>query len=202
MPLPGWPWACRFLVFRGSLGPVLGLGQTTVRITGRHSLMERQEIKELIMKELPDIIKQDEEVRRWIIKLGRDQFGDREQYQARFDRMMDELAEQGRQSDLRWEETLKARRGRRSIKGCTTSSWRKSGSLAEDSTVPSERWAHGGGSCPNGLSAMASKASWRRTSGWRSSTSWNMTMKASFSEDPSRLSWISSSRTEFSLPAS
>ncbi len=70
--------------------------------------MDTQEIKTLIMKELPYFIRTDEEIRRFIVKLGREHFADKDESARRFDRMMDELAEQRHQSDKRWEEHLKA----------------------------------------------------------------------------------------------
>jgi len=70
--------------------------------------MNTQEIKTLIMKELPYFIQTDEEVRRFIVNLGREHFADKDESARRFDRMMDELAEQRHQSDKRWEEHLKA----------------------------------------------------------------------------------------------
>jgi len=66
--------------------------------------MNEKEIKAMIMKELPHIIKTDEEVRQFILNLGREQFADRDESNRRFNRIMDELAEQRIQSDKRWEE--------------------------------------------------------------------------------------------------
>jgi len=65
--------------------------------------MNIQEIKSIIMKELPNIMQQDEEIRRFIIHIGREQFADKDESARRFDRIMDELAEQRRQSDKKWE---------------------------------------------------------------------------------------------------
>jgi hypothetical protein len=70
--------------------------------------MNTQEIKTLIMKELPYFIQTDEEVRRFIVNLGREHFADKDESARRFDRMMDELAEQRRQSDKKWEAHYKA----------------------------------------------------------------------------------------------
>lgn len=55
------------------------------------------------MRELPKIIRTDEEVRRFILNLGREQFLDQSEANRRFDRMMDELAEERRRSDKKWE---------------------------------------------------------------------------------------------------
>ncbi len=69
--------------------------------------MNIQEIKSIIMKELPHIMQTDEEVRRFIIHIGREQFADKDESARRFDRIMDELAEQRRQSDKKWEDHRK-----------------------------------------------------------------------------------------------
>ena len=75
--------------------------------------MNTQELKTLIMKELPYFIQTDEEVRRFIVNLGREHFADKDESARRFDRMMDELAEQRRQSDKKWEAHYKADEERR-----------------------------------------------------------------------------------------
>ncbi|MDM8522269.1 DUF3782 domain-containing protein [Desulfococcaceae bacterium HSG8] len=67
--------------------------------------MNIQEIKTVIMKELPHIMQTDEEIRRFIVSIGRKQFADKDDSARRFDRMMDELAEQRRQSDIRFEKS-------------------------------------------------------------------------------------------------
>ena len=66
--------------------------------------MNTQEIKSIIMRELPKIIRTDEEVRRFILNIGREQFADQSEANRRFDRIMDELAEERRRSDRKWEE--------------------------------------------------------------------------------------------------
>ena len=65
--------------------------------------MNTQEIKTIIMRELPHIMQTDEEIRRFIVSLGRERFADKDESARRFDRMMDELAEQRQQSQVRWE---------------------------------------------------------------------------------------------------
>ena len=67
--------------------------------------MNTQEIKSIIMRELPGIIRTDEEVRRFILKIGREEFLDQSEANRRFDRMMDELAEERKRSDQKWDET-------------------------------------------------------------------------------------------------
>ncbi|MCP4112293.1 MAG: DUF3782 domain-containing protein [Desulfobacteraceae bacterium] len=69
--------------------------------------MNINEIKSAIMQELPHIIRTDEEIRRFIVNLGYQYFPDRTESDRRFDRRMDELAEQRRQSYRKWEEQQK-----------------------------------------------------------------------------------------------
>ncbi len=64
--------------------------------------MNTQEIKTVIMRELPHIIQTDEDIRSFIVNLGRECFAEKDESARRFDRMMDELAEQRQKSDQRW----------------------------------------------------------------------------------------------------
>ncbi len=66
--------------------------------------MDRQEIKAIILKELPRIVQTDEEVRRFIVDLGRRHFMDRDQGESRFDQMMGELVLMREESEKRWKE--------------------------------------------------------------------------------------------------
>lgn len=69
--------------------------------------MNLQEIKAAIIEELPYLIQTDEEIRQFIIHLGRERFADKDESNRRFDLMINALAEQRRQSDRIWEEHLK-----------------------------------------------------------------------------------------------
>lgn len=71
-------------------------------------MMNTNEMKSFIMQELPHIIQTDQDIRRFIVDLGQKHFADRTESDRRFDRIMDELAEQRRQSDIKWEEHLKS----------------------------------------------------------------------------------------------
>ncbi len=64
--------------------------------------MNTQEIKTVIMRELPHIIQTDEDIRSFIVNLGRECFAEKDESARRFDRMMDELAEQRQKSDQKW----------------------------------------------------------------------------------------------------
>ena len=66
--------------------------------------MNTETIKSIIMHELPKISRTADEVHQFILKISREQFADQSESNRRFDRMMDELAEQRKKSDKRWDE--------------------------------------------------------------------------------------------------
>lgn len=85
--------------------------------------MNTREIKSIIMRELPKIMRTDEEVRRFILNIGREEFLDQSEANRRFDRMMDELAEERKRSDKKWEAWKKKwdETQRKSVVHCTAS---------------------------------------------------------------------------------
>lgn len=56
--------------------------------------MEAQQIKELILKELPILIQQDRSLREWVLNIGRTQFADQATTESRFDQMMQIIQQQ------------------------------------------------------------------------------------------------------------
>lgn len=66
--------------------------------------MNIEEIKTIIMHELPNIVRTDDEVRRLILDISHNQFLTRYESDRRFDKIMDELADQRKKSDARWAE--------------------------------------------------------------------------------------------------
>jgi len=50
--------------------------------------METQQLKELILKELPTLMQQDSSLREWVLNIGRTQFADKAVTDNRFDQMM------------------------------------------------------------------------------------------------------------------
>ncbi|OQW93598.1 MAG: hypothetical protein BWK79_10285 [Beggiatoa sp. IS2] len=50
--------------------------------------METQQIKELILKELPALIRQDSTLREWVLNISRTQFADKTETENRFDQMI------------------------------------------------------------------------------------------------------------------
>ena len=69
--------------------------------------MNLQEIKTAIIHELPHLIQTDEEIRQFIIYLGRERFADKDESNRRFDLMLNAIEEQGKRSDRRWKEHMK-----------------------------------------------------------------------------------------------
>ena len=79
--------------------------------------MNVTEINQIIKRELPTIMREDEEIRQFILHLTRTQFADRTETDSRFDRLLDELRhdreEQSRrwaEQDKKWDENLEALR--------------------------------------------------------------------------------------------
>jgi hypothetical protein len=66
--------------------------------------MSVTEIKQIIKRELPTIMRQDEEIRQFILYLTRTQFGDKAETESRFDRLLDELRRDREEQSRRWAE--------------------------------------------------------------------------------------------------
>lgn len=75
------------------------------------SELTEQQVKQIILRELPAIVQSDQEVREFILRLSREQFADKRETESRFDRLLDELrrdreeqANDREAQKLRWEE--------------------------------------------------------------------------------------------------
>ncbi|HLC14896.1 MAG TPA: DUF3782 domain-containing protein [Thermodesulfovibrionia bacterium] len=66
--------------------------------------MIAEETRQIILKELPKIIKTDEEVRRLILDLASNQFADKRETESRFDRILNELQRDREEQSKRWEQ--------------------------------------------------------------------------------------------------
>ncbi len=62
------------------------------------------DVKQILMRELPIIMKQDSEVRQFILQLSRQHFADKEETTSRFDRVLDELRRDREENTRKWEE--------------------------------------------------------------------------------------------------
>ena len=73
--------------------------------------MEPQQLKELILKELPTLIQQDSSLREWVLTMGRTQFAEQAATESRFDQMMRiiqqqlaEIRQLREEQNQKWEE--------------------------------------------------------------------------------------------------
>lgn len=66
--------------------------------------MEKQQIKQVVMQELPVIMQQDVEIQRFILQLSRQHFADKEETESRFDRVLDELRRDREENARKWDE--------------------------------------------------------------------------------------------------
>ncbi len=66
--------------------------------------MESQQIRQILMRELPVIMQQDPEVRRFILELSRQYFADRVETENRFDRILEEMRREREENSRKWEE--------------------------------------------------------------------------------------------------
>lgn len=64
--------------------------------------MKTKEIREIILKELPDIIKHDKEIQDFILHLSKECFADKDTTEDRFDKILRELAEDRETQNRKW----------------------------------------------------------------------------------------------------
>lgn len=69
--------------------------------------MESQQIKQIILRELPTILQHDRDVQELILQLSKEHFADREETDRRFDRILDELAHDREEQKEWWAEQNK-----------------------------------------------------------------------------------------------
>jgi hypothetical protein len=66
--------------------------------------VENQQIKQMILRELPGILQRDPEVREFILRLAREHFADKVETESRFDRLLEELRRDREEQARRWDE--------------------------------------------------------------------------------------------------
>lgn len=66
--------------------------------------MSVTEIKQIIKHDLPTIMREDEEIRQFILRLARTQFADKTETESRFDRLLDELRRDREEQNRKWDE--------------------------------------------------------------------------------------------------
>ncbi|WP_035258651.1 PD-(D/E)XK nuclease family protein [Desulfatirhabdium butyrativorans] len=70
-------------------------------------MLTPQQIKEIILQELPAIVEKDPEIERYILQLSRRHFADKAQTEDRFDRILDELRRDREEQRIKWETNQK-----------------------------------------------------------------------------------------------
>ncbi|MEA3341383.1 MAG: hypothetical protein U9R15_15570, partial [Chloroflexota bacterium] len=63
----------------------------------------QQQIKQIIVQELPIILQQDTEIKDFVLQLSRRHFADKKKTESRFDRMLDELRRDREEQSRRWD---------------------------------------------------------------------------------------------------
>ena len=66
--------------------------------------MEDQQLRQLILRELPDILQRDPEVQELVVRLARQHFAGKTETESRFDRLLDELRRDREEQTHKWEE--------------------------------------------------------------------------------------------------
>ncbi len=70
--------------------------------------LSSQEIKHIIMEELPHMLKTDPDVRRYVLNITQDRYADKERTEDRIDRILDELKRDREENQKKWAEHQKA----------------------------------------------------------------------------------------------
>ena len=65
--------------------------------------METQQLTQLIKQELPEILRQDREMRQWVIELPQERYADKKETESRFDRILDELRRDREEQSRKWD---------------------------------------------------------------------------------------------------
>ena len=66
--------------------------------------MEDQQLRQLILRELPDILQRDPEVQELVVRLARQHFAGKTETESRFDRLLDELRRDREEQSRKWDE--------------------------------------------------------------------------------------------------
>lgn len=63
-----------------------------------------QDVIALIRQELPELVRQDPEIRAWVLQIAEERFADRAQTESRFEQLLEELRRDREEWNRRWEE--------------------------------------------------------------------------------------------------
>lgn len=66
--------------------------------------LTEQQVKQIILRELPAIVQSDVEVRNFILRLSREQFADKRETESRFDRVLEELRHDREENSRKWDD--------------------------------------------------------------------------------------------------
>ena len=69
--------------------------------------LSREEIREIVISSLPELLENDAHIRRFVLKITRDAYADREQTEGRIDRILDELKRDREAQSQKWKEEAK-----------------------------------------------------------------------------------------------
>jgi len=70
-----------------------------------HKALSKKEIKEIILTELPKLIKKDVRIREFILQLAQERFADKKKTEDRFEALLKEIKSLREEGERRWEET-------------------------------------------------------------------------------------------------
>jgi hypothetical protein len=70
----------------------------------RSASMTRQQVKEIILRDLPAILERDRQVREFILRLVREQAAGKQETESRFDRVLEEIRRDREEQTRKWEE--------------------------------------------------------------------------------------------------
>jgi hypothetical protein len=70
--------------------------------------LEREQVKAIILQELPAILEQDADVRQLILRLAQQHFANRGETESRFDRVLEELRRDREEQNRKWDENQRA----------------------------------------------------------------------------------------------
>lgn len=73
-------------------------------------MLTTQEVKEIILKELPGILENDPEIHRFILNISRRHFADKAVTEDRFDRILEEMRQDRERETRKWEANQKEQR--------------------------------------------------------------------------------------------
>ncbi|WP_041330684.1 PD-(D/E)XK nuclease family protein [Roseiflexus castenholzii] len=69
--------------------------------------IDREQLRDLILQELPALFERDPELQRLIVRLSQQYFADRRETESRFDQMLDELRRDREEQSRRWAEQMR-----------------------------------------------------------------------------------------------